>query len=235
MKKTILTMLMVVAVMTVGFTGTAMATLVPTVDGFNNAGDGGAWAAGNLFTLAGDPNEADIPNQYDISSLSVIHANDGLATDGFYVMIDTFDIPSLLPGTNSDPGAEAFVTFTIDFNGDGVGDLFVNFNGGADAGAGLLGIYTSGAFTAASLVGYGTVAIGDVIEFYIPESVWEALGYTVDPNTGFRARYDNNGDEPDDSIPNSGFTNPIPEPATMGLVGMGLLSSLGLGLRRFRS
>ena len=234
MKKAYLTTMIVALFAVISLSAqNAYAVIIPTIDGTAEAS---AWAIGNLHTFATDINEVGIPDEYDISSISVISANEGLGTDGLYFMVRTYDTPTLTGGTNSF-GAETFVTLSIDFDGNGTADLFLNYNGGSEAGSSLLGIYTSPLLTAGSLIGHGTGAIGaDGFEFALPEHFYQDLGYSVSALSGFRVKIDNNGDEPDDSLPGSGFTRSIPEPGTMALVGMGLVSLLtGAGARRRQS
>lgn len=221
--------MMGVVIATGGFAASAYA--VPTIDGMLTFGT--EWDP-PLHTLAFDPNEVAIPDEYDISSLLVKFEDAGAASDGLYFRINLFDDPTLTGGTNSF-GAEVFVRALIDFNGNGVPELGLDFNNAADPGAGLLGVYTNTAtFSAASLIGYGSGAVvegpGGFYEFYLPESLYN--GNSVGSLTGFRLRLDNSGDEPDDSLPNSGFTRPLPEPGTLFLLASGLIGLAGL--RRFR-
>ena len=207
---------------------------IPVLDGVVTDGD--EWAFENLHTFVTDPNEGDIPDSYDFASIMVQHVTGvpgdiiGGDPNGLYIRFDTYDTPTLEHGPNG--FGEAFITLAIDFDGDGVADLFASYNGGVDAGQGLLGFYDSAVFNMDSLIGYGEVAMDEIIEMFIPDEIYLALGLEVGDMTGFRARYDDNGDNPDDSIPDEGFTTPIPEPATLGLMGMGLLGLLGFRFKR---
>lgn len=233
MKKTMITMLMV-GIAAFVFTANAYAT-IPTIDGIVNPGE---WDNEYLHTLGGDPDEALIPDGRDIESFIAKHVNNGGVQDGFYLLVDTYANPDLSGGPNSVVGSS---DLRISINLDGVGgaDLFLNFNGGQNPGEQKLGVYTSPAFTAVSFVGFaeGSVVQGPngAFEFFLAENFWEDLGYTNVNDTRFQVSYDDNGSNPDDFLPDNGFTNPVPEPATFALVGMGLLSSLGFGFRRSKS
>jgi len=228
MKKTILMFLTVIGVMSLGVSQAH--AVIPTIDG--TAG-GGEWNLVDQFTIANDPNEAGIPDAYDIQRLLVQQEDTGGANDGLYFRIDTYADPTLTGGTNS-LGAQVFVRTLIDFNGDNVPDLFLDFNDANDPGLQKFGVYTSPLFSPGSFIGYGSGAVGQfaggIYEFYLPETLFN--GNLVSAGTGFRVRLDNNGDEPDDSIPDSGFTHPVPEPGTMLLMGMGLLGLFGF--RKFQ-
>ena len=199
--------------------------VIPTIDGTAGVGE---WILANQHTIAGDPDEAGIPNQYDIQRFLAQHENTGGANDGLYFRVDLYDTPTLTGGTNS-LGAEVFVRAFVDFDGNGTADLFLDFNDAQDPTLQKFGVYTSASFSAGSFIGYGSGAVnqspGGIYEFYLPETLYN--GGSVGTLTGFRLRLDNNGDEPDDSLPESGFTTPLPEPGTMALLGMGLLGLFG--------
>lgn len=224
-------MVLAMGLLTLGLSTSAYAA-IPTLDGMIGLGE---WALADQFTSASDPNEGDIPDQYDIRRLLVQHEDSSTPDDGLYFRVDTFDDPTLVGGTNSF-GSEAFVRVLIDFDGDVSPDLFLDFNDAKDPGDILLGVYTSPAFEAGSFIGYGSGVVGQfpggVYEFFLPELLYN--GGVVGNKTGFRVRLDNSGDEPDDSLPNAGFTTPIPEPNTILLLGSTLLGLLGLGGFRFR-
>lgn len=214
----------------IGFGGNAFA-VIPTIDGFLTVGT--EWDA-PLNTAAFDPNEGGIPDAYDMFRLLVKHEDTGGLSDGLYFRVDLFGTPTLTGGTNSF-GAEAFVRTLIDFDGNALPDLGLDFNNAADSGLGLLGVYTNTAtFSLASFIGYGggsvLEAAGGFYEFYLPESLYN--GNSVSTGIGYRLRLDNNGDEPDDSLPNTGFTTPVPEPQTLFLFASGLLGLMGL--KKFR-
>lgn len=228
MRKTLWIFLGLIGAMTLGMSPAH--AVIPTIDGTAGVGE---WVLASQHTIAFDGNEGGIPDQYDIQRLLVQHENTGAGTDGLYFRVDLFGTPTLTGGTNS-LGAEAFLRAFVDFDGNGTADLFMDFNDAQDPAVQKFGVYTSATFSAGSFIGYGSGAVGQfaggIYEMYLPETLYN--GGSVGTLTGFRLRLDNNGDEPDDSLPESGFTTPLPEPGTMALVGMGLLGLFGF--KRFQ-
>ncbi len=202
--------------------GVSRAYAVPTIDGAFGVGE---W---NGFVAQGfDPNEAAIPDAYDLSEMRVIFENSGGASDGVYVLLQTYAAPSLVDTGVGDPPAS--VGFLLDSNGDADFLDAVDFQTIHK----LTGFTVKDGTGATILTGVeGTnFKLGSVIEYFIPESVLSGWPYS---SFSSFALYDNGGDAPDDRLPNSGFTTPVPEPGTFFLLTGGLLVGLiGFG-RRFK-
>ncbi|MBI4430115.1 MAG: PEP-CTERM sorting domain-containing protein [Candidatus Omnitrophica bacterium] len=226
MRKLILAMLVLTSFTLIGFVGQASA--VPTIDGIVDVGE---WVLADLHTFSTDPNEGDVPNEYDIAALRVLHVDTGGADDGLYFRIDMYDTPTTAGGPGSS-GDEAFVRVLIDFDGDGDADFHTDFNGALFPGDEIYSVY-SGTPALGTYLGNGDGAIGDVFEFFLPESFFDVF-FEISPSTGFRVRSDNNGTPADDFLPNEGFTTGIPEPSSIILIGSGILGLAGIR-RRFNA
>ena len=227
MKKALMMLMFAAGIAAMGFSGKALA--VPTIDGILTSPT--EWDP-PLQTLVFDPNEVGIPDSRDMSRLLVKLEDSGGLDDGLYFRVDTYDTPTLTGGPGSG-GTESFLRILVDFNGDGIGDRGLDFNNAFDPGTGKLGVYNS---LFSLKFGEGTGAVfespGGFYEFYYPESLY-GLGNTADSSTRFSARLDDNGSNPDDFLPDTGFTHPLPEPGTLVLLGSGLISLLGIAKVKF--
>ena len=217
MKKTLCFLIFVAAFALLGSKPTYA---VPVIDGILSAGE---W---DLFNAVGlDPNEALIPDAYDLSSMKVLFQNAGGASDGIYVLLQTYATPSLVDTGIGPP--PALIAFLLDSNGD------LDFADNVD-------FYTEHKLSTGFDVFDGTdtqilngvegthYKLGSVIEYYIPSSALLGFPYL---NVSTFALYDNGGNAPDDRLPDLDFVTNTPEPATLFLLGSGLLSLLGLGKR----
>ena len=83
---------------------------VPVIDGIFTAGEWDGFIAQGF-----DPNEALIPDSYDLSNMRVILENTGGASDGLYVLLQTYAAPSLVDTGIGPP--PALVSFLLDANG----------------------------------------------------------------------------------------------------------------------
>lgn len=195
--------------------------VIPTIDGIFSVGEWDGFI-GQGF----DPNEAAIPDAYDLSEMRLIFEDTGGASDGLYALLLTYAAPSLVDtGVGPPP---ALISLLLDSNGD------LDFADSVD-------FFTSHTLAAGFDVFDGTSALildgvegthfklASVIEYFIPESVLSGWPYST---FGSFALYDNGGDAPDDRLPNSGFTTPIPEPQTLFLFASSLLGLMGL--KKFR-
>lgn len=237
MKKTLRLLTLLAGVFALGV---ARAYAIPVVDGTNT---GTEWANNGTYSYyldISDPNEALIPDNYDISHVVLLQSLTGTATDGVYLLIETyggdaslvdFDSPTVLPPF-------AAVTMTGDFNADGVNDIFVNHTGGNTAGTAqtvrvanpAAGIPLPGILIGTGcniFLGCGSFSEGTVLEYFLPTGAFGTPPGVPFPSSFFgQMVYDNGGTPPDDLTMGS-LT--VPEPGTIFLLGSGLLSLLGLG------
>lgn len=238
MKKLMLTLAMLVGITAQAF---STAYAVPTVDGMLGAGE--YLNAGYPFYIqVTDPNEVAIPDAYDISRATLLQVITGGVGDGVYIAIETYGIASLVDADGV--GALAQITATVDFDGDGFGDLtLVHYNlaPGAPAASdkveicfGSFCIPTTGTdITTASgaYLDFGSYArAGSIIEYYIPSgSFLTPVGVPIPYTFIGSIVYDNGSAAEDDFVLAHGSA--IPEPGTMLMLGAGLLGLVGF--RRF--
>lgn len=211
--------MLLISVVLTGWMSTRNAfAVVPTIDGILTVGEWDAFIAEGF-----DPNEALIPNAYDLSHMKVFIEDTGSASDdGVYVLLETYAAPSLVDTGIGIPPAS--IGFLLDPNGDDDFADAVDFQTIHQ----LTGFEVFDGTGASLLVGTeGThFKLSSVIEYYIPSSILSGFPYG---NFSSFALYDNGGDAPDDRLPNTGFTTNIPEPQTLLLLIPGLL-----GLMNFK-
>lgn len=249
MKKNLTILAMFVAVFAFGIAQANAA--VPFISGIVGDGAlaGGEWAndsdpgAGvvpyTYYLSVTDPNEAGIPDQYDISGVTLLQelgvspAPDG--SDGIYLLVTTHGAASLDPFLG---GVNPAIFLQADFNGDGASDL--TFKHEKDG----LGVQRLGWIRPAGTVlpggptadyvffgveGTHFKLTGSVIEYFFPTGTGGTPPLPFPVSFIGTIRYDNGGTPDDDVVTGSLTTNVIPEPGTMFLLGSGLLSMLGAG------
>lgn len=213
--------------------GVSSAYAVPTIDGTFTAGE---WdnAGYSYYLDVTDPNEAGIPEVYDISHVVLFQEFNGLALpdadDGIYLLIETFAAPSLVDAGAGAPPAS--ISMNADFNGDGFVDLIITHQ--VELGVEVLKWNRP----AGSVLGpetlpvnFGTEGVnfkrGTVLEYFIPSTTGGAPHLPFPGSFLGTIVYDNGGDAPDDRV--TGSLVAVPEPGTFFLLGAGLLSMLGFG------
>lgn len=229
MKKTLMALLLVIV--TCLTFGATQAQAVPVIDGVLTPGewDNTGYA---YYMQAVGPNNPAIPDSYDIFRAVLLQEFVGGASDGVYLLVETYGVPSL---ADLDGGVIPFANIGLngDFNGDGANDFFISHV--SVDGTGSLASQTvtvtnpaAGVFAAPLASGGGVFAFGSVVEYFLP------IGSFGTPIAPFPGSFIGNivyftGDP---AVGGSSVTgSAVPEPGTMMLVGSGLLSMLGLGLR----
>lgn len=216
----------------------ASAYAVPAVNGTLGAGE---WdnTGYNYYLQISDPNELDVPDAYDIKSVTILQEIEGFgfgdanaANDGIYILIETYADPSmvdLLPGA-----PRPTISMNGDFDGNGTIDIEVVHsinalsvqsvevtNYVAAVSGDLVG--AGGAFTA---TGPGVT----VLEYFIPTGAFGTPAFPFPQSFIGGIIFDNGGDQPDDSL--SGSATLVPEPSSMLLFGGALLGMLGIRSRK---
>jgi len=199
------------------------ATAVPLIDGMIS---GSEWSSGLIVNVA-DPNEAGIPESYDVRRMAMFLENSGGTSDGLYILFELYGTPTLdpLPELGSD---DPFYRVLLDLNRDGIenGDdrrIRLEKIGGVPT----VQVKDS---TLAILPDTGTDAVLDsVVEIFVPKDMFAY--FPISPFDTF-ARLDNGGEPADDRIPDFGQTSTIPEPASLMLFGTGLASLTAFRRRR---
>jgi len=223
--------------------GVSQAYAVPTVDGTLGVGE---WA--NVNASAGpypfyregfDPNEALIPDAYDLSHGVLLQELDGFGgdgipgNDGVYLLLEVYTPPPSLV----DQGAGlpfASIVLNGDFNGDGIYDFFIehrSLDGSGSFASQKVFITNPGAaiFGADLEAGGGSFSragTSSVLEYFIPTgSFGTPAGVPFPASFQGKGVYDNGGTAPDDEL----FTTAsvVPEPSTMMLIGTSLLGLAG--------
>lgn len=211
-------------ILVVGFVilGTSQGyAVVPTIDGAFGVGEWDGFVAQGF-----DGNEVLIPDAYDLKEMRLIFEDTGGASDGLYALILTWAAPSLVDTGLGPPPAS--ISTLLDSNGDLDFSDSVDFFTIHTLASGFDVFDGTGALILDGVEGTH-FKLASVIEYFIPESVLSGWPYS---SFSSFALYDNGGDSPDDRLPNSGFTGPIPEPSTWLLIGSGLLGILGFGTHR---
>lgn len=194
---------------------------LPLIDGSISLGE---WTSGVLLNV-GDPNEAGIPNAYDIQRLRIIPESSGGASDGLYFLWELYGAPTF---TTLDPFGILPVVYVtgLDMNQDG--DFLDAVDRRIDYRSTGLNVYSG---TGALIAGSPSIVMGSVVEFYIPSGMF--AGFPDNSFDGFLL-LDNGGSPADDQLPDTGVFR-TPEPGSAMLLGMGLLGFAGMIRRKFRA
>ena len=201
------------------FAGNALA--VPTIDG---AIIGAEWSSG-LILNGFDPDEGAIPNTHDIYRVAMIEETGG-AGNGLYLLVALYGVPTFTAAPVLTDGLVIYGTrFDLNLDGDSTDaiDRYVTYSGPA---TGTISVYNG---LGVAVGGAPTASMGSVVEMYVPSAMFGTF-----PTGGFNTFtfLDNGGEPVDDFIPDSGFNTTIPEPTSVSLLGLGLLSLIGGLVRR---
>lgn len=190
----------------------------PTIDGNIGVGE---WTSG-LIINGGDPNEAGIPDGYDISNVRITLESSGGADDGLYILWALYGTPTF---TTLDPFNILPVVYVtgLDMNQDG--DFLDAVDRRIDYRSSGLNVYDG---TGALVSGTPVAAMDSVVEFYIPKGMFASF-----PDGSFDGflLLDNGGSPADDQLPDQG-TFKTPEPGSIMLLGMGLVGLAGSLFRK---
>lgn len=188
----------------------------------------------NYYLNVSDVNEAAIPDQYDIKSVTLLQEIEGFgfgdsnaANDGIYLLIETYAAPSFVEETPG--GARVTVYLDGDFNGDGIIDFSLEHTALGN-GTGQTVTVTFNVFgpTGDLLANGGSFTAGSVIEYFIPHTGFNTPNFPFPTSFIGSVQYDGGGTSPDDIV--TGSLAVVPEPSSMLLFGGALL---GLAFKRF--
>ena len=222
--------------------GSTVALAVPTVSGSISPSTEWDNTGYNYFLTANDVNEADVPDQYDIKSVTLLQEIEGFgfgdsttANDGVYLLIQTYGTPSLVDQGSGFPFAKIFLNG--DFDGDGNFDFFIEHEAHSGTGQPQTVKITNpgaGIFGADLAAGGGAWSnvdgVNSVIEYFIPTGTFGTPPLPFPVTFVGKIVYDNGGTAADDEV--VGSLPQVPEPGTLFLLGSGLLSMLGFGVRK---
>jgi len=183
----------------------------------NGLVDGTEWAIPKVFAV--DPNEVAVTdNGHDIHYLYGL----GAPSANLYVRTDMWATPSL--SKESGWGNDSYVMWQFDWDGDNSVDLSAQLVKEIDYGNadGLIHYYVgSTEYTNGTVKYWG---MNSIYEAMIPASHVPSF----DPSLfQMRVISETASISADDNLPDRGWTKVVPEPASMAMVGLGLLGFVG--------
>jgi hypothetical protein len=218
-------------------TGMSSAYAVPVINGtiapateWNNTGY-------SYYLNVSDPNEALIPDAYDIENVVLLQEIEGFgfgdsnaANDGIYLLVETFAAPSFIDATLGGPKVTVYLDG--DFNNDGIIDFSMEHTALAN-GTGQTVTVTFNVFgpTGDLVANGGAFSVGSVIEYFIPSGPFNTPAFPFPLSFVGYITYDNGGLPPDDLVTGGPLVF-VPEPSTMLMFGGALLGMIGLRFKK---